>query len=226
VSEPRGRRLVAGMVGGGAGAMIGAAHRHAMRLDDQYVPAPGIFARDPQTSAAMAQSLGVPADRTYVDYRQMAEREAARADGVDVVAVVTPNDTHFEIARAFLEAGISVVCEKPLTHDSETSARLLRSRSRRAQSSRFRTSIPPIAMVRHATRMVRNGELGRIRFLAVEFPSGWAATPLNWKGTAKRTGAPIHASAVRQARSPMSASTLFICCATSRVWKPPGYRRN
>src|SRR6476660_576032 len=102
------RRLVAGMVGGGPGAMIGAAHRHAMWLDNQYVLAAGIFGRDPAASAEFAEGIGV--ERVYDDYRQMAEREAGR---LDVIAVVTPNDTHFEIARVFLEAGISVVCEKP-----------------------------------------------------------------------------------------------------------------
>src|SRR4029077_5192010 len=116
------RRLVAAMVGGGPGAMIGAAHRHAMWLDNQYVLAAGIFGRDPATSGEFAESLGV--ERVYDDYREMAEREAGRDDGVDVVAVVTPTDTHFEIAGAFLEAGIAVVCEKPLTNDSDTAAPL------------------------------------------------------------------------------------------------------
>ncbi|MBW8711685.1 MAG: Gfo/Idh/MocA family oxidoreductase, partial [Mycobacterium sp.] len=87
-------RLVAGMVGGGPGAMIGAAHRHAMWLDNQYVLAAGIFGRDPASSAEFAHRIGV--ERVYEDYRQMAQREAERADGVDVVAVVTPNESHFE----------------------------------------------------------------------------------------------------------------------------------
>src|SRR5215813_15663058 len=93
------QRLVAGMVGGGPGAMIGGAHRHAMWLDNQYVLAAGIFGRDRAASAEFAKSLGV--ERVYDDYRDMAEREADRDDGVDVVAVVTPNDTHFEITKAF-----------------------------------------------------------------------------------------------------------------------------
>jgi predicted dehydrogenase len=87
-------RLVAGMVGGGPGAMIGTAHRHALWLDNQYVLAAGIFGRDPASSAEFAQSLGV--ERVYNDYREMAEQEDGR---LDVVAVVTPNDTHFEIAK-------------------------------------------------------------------------------------------------------------------------------
>jgi predicted dehydrogenase len=175
-----GHRLVAGMVGGGAGAMIGAAHRHAMWLDDQYILAAGVFGRDAAASAEFARSIGVP--RVYDDYRQMAEREAERDDGVDVVAVVTPNDTHFEISRAFLEAGISVVCEKPLTNDSESAAELVAI----AESTSAILAVPHIysayAMVRHAARMVRDGELGRIRFAAAEHASGWASAPIEqWR---------------------------------------------
>src|SRR5213078_1442126 len=112
------------------------------------------------------------------DYRQMAQREAERADGVDVVAVVTPNDSHFEIARTFLEAGISVVCEKPLTRDSRTSAELIAL----AQSTGAILAVPhcysAYAMVRHAARLVRDGALGAIRLVVVEHASGWASTPL------------------------------------------------
>ena len=173
-------RLVAGMVGGGPGAMIGAAHRHAMWLDNQYVLAAGIFGRDPALSAEFAQRLGV--ERVYDHYRAMAEREAARDDGVDVVAVVTPNDTHFEIAKAFLETGIAVVCEKPLTNDSTTAAELVAI----AESSGAILAVPHIysayPMVRHAARMVRNGELGRIRFVAAEHASGWASAQVEqWR---------------------------------------------
>jgi predicted dehydrogenase len=170
-------RLVAGMVGGGAGAMIGTAHRHAMWLDNQYVLAAGIFGRNPQASAEFAGSIGV--ERVYSDYREMAEQEVGR---LDVVAVVTPNDTHFEIAKAFLETGISVVCEKPLTNDSSTAAELVAI----AESSGAILAVPHIysayAMVRHAARMVRNGDLGRIRFVAAEHASGWASAPIDqWR---------------------------------------------
>ncbi|HVQ52279.1 MAG TPA: Gfo/Idh/MocA family oxidoreductase [Mycobacterium sp.] len=170
-------RLVAGMVGGGPGAMIGTAHRHAMWLDNQYILAAGIFGRDPATSAEFAQGIGV--DRVYDDHWEMAERETGR---LDVVAVVTPNDTHFEIAKAFLEAGIAVVCEKPLTNESGTAAELVAI----AESTKTILAVPHIysayAMVRHAARMVRNGDLGRIRFVAAEHASGWASSPVDqWR---------------------------------------------
>jgi len=181
------RRVVAGMVGGGPGAMIGAAHRHAMWLDNRYVLAAGIFGRDPTASAEFAGSLGV--ERVYRDYREMAEREAGRDDGVDVVAVVTPNDSHFEIARAFLESGISVVCEKPLTNDSDTAAELVAI----AESNGVILAVPHIysayPMVRHAARMVRDGDLGRIRFVAAEHASGWASAEVEqWRMDPERGG--------------------------------------
>jgi predicted dehydrogenase len=174
------RRLVAGMVGGGPGAMIGAAHRHAMWLDNQYVLTAGIFGRSPQASAEFAESIGV--ERVYEDYREMADQEAARDDGVDIVAVVTPNDTHFQIAKAFLEKGVAVVCEKPLTNDSTSAAELVAI----AKSNGVVLAVPHIysayAMVRHAARMVRNGDLGRVRFVAAEHASGWASAEVDqWR---------------------------------------------
>ena len=182
MSEKGGLRLVAGMVGGGDGADIGKTHRHAMLLDDHYVLAAGVFGQDPDASAQMAQRLGVPADRVYRDYVEMADRESERPDGVDVVTVATPNDSHFAIASAFLRRGISVVCEKPLTQDSATAAELVEI----AESSGAILAVPhcysAYAMVRHAARLVRDGALGAIRFVAVEHASGWAATPLELTG--------------------------------------------
>ena len=175
-------RLAAGMVGGGEGADIGKTHRHAMRLDGHYDLVAGVFGRDPEASARMAEQLGVPADRAYRDYVEMADRESARADGVDVVTVATPNDSHFAIAGEFLRRGVSVVCEKPLTQESATSAELVEI----AETSGAILAVPhcysAYAMVRQAARMVRDGELGAIRFVAVEHASGWAATPLELTG--------------------------------------------
>jgi predicted dehydrogenase len=178
------RRLVAGMVGGGPGAMVGAAHRHAMWLDNQYVLAAGIFGRNHEASAQFADELGV--ERVYRDHREMVEKEAER---LDVVAVVTPNDTHFEIAKAFLEAGIAVVCEKPLTNDSATAAELVAI----AESNNVILAVPHIysayPMVRHAARMVRDGKLGRIRFVSAEHASGWASADVEqWRMDPEKGG--------------------------------------
>ena len=183
LAENEQMRLVAGMVGGGPGAMIGAAHRHAMWLDNQYVLAAGIFGRNHEASAQFADELGV--ERVYRDHREMVEKEAGR---LDVVAVVTPNDTHFEIAKAFLEAGISVVCEKPLTNDSATAAELVAI----AESNNVILAVPHIysayPMVRHAARMVRNGDLGRVRRRG-KHASGWASADVEqWRMDPDRGG--------------------------------------
>lgn len=182
MSAPNSRQLTAGMVGGGAGADIGKTHRYAMRLDGHYQLQAGIFGREEGSSRAIAAELGVPGDRTYADYRQMAQAEAAREDGVDVVVVATPNDSHFGIARAFLESGISVVCEKPLTRDSQTAAELVRVAAANDAVLAVPHCYSAYAMVRQAARMVREGELGAIRFVDVEHASGWAATPLEKSG--------------------------------------------
>ncbi|MFJ4171025.1 Gfo/Idh/MocA family protein [Paenarthrobacter sp. NPDC089714] len=182
MSAPNSRQLVAGMIGGGPGADIGKTHRYAMRLDGHYDLQAGIFGRDPRQSSDIAAHLGVPGERNYRSVEQMAAAEAQREDGVDLVVVATPNDSHFEIARAFLEKGISVVCEKPLTQDSATAAELVRI----AEDNDAILAVPhcysAYAMVRQAARMVRNGELGAIRFVDVEHASGWAATPLEDTG--------------------------------------------
>ncbi|MHC8606326.1 Gfo/Idh/MocA family protein [Paenarthrobacter ureafaciens] len=182
MSAPNSRQLVAGMVGGGPGADIGKTHRYAMRLDGHYDLRAGIFGRDRSNSRQVAVELGVAADRNYADVAEMAAAEAAREDGVDVVVIATPNDSHFQLAKAFLEKRISVVCEKPLTRDSATAAELVRV----ADQNKAILAVPhcysAYAMVRQAARMVRDGELGAIRFVDVEHASGWAATPLEELG--------------------------------------------
>ena len=187
MSEKGGVRLTSGMVGGGEGADIGKTHRHAMRLDGHYDLVAGVFGQDPATSARMAEQLSVPADRVYRDYVEMADGESRRPDGVDVVTVATPNDSHFDIASAFLGRGIAVVCEKPLTQDSASSKELIAI----AESSDAILAVPhcysAYAMVRQAARMVRDGELGAIRFVAVEHASGWATTPLELTGHKQAT---------------------------------------
>jgi predicted dehydrogenase len=170
------------MVGGGAGADIGKTHRYAMRLDDQFELTSGVFGRGREVSLALAAELGIAGDRSYRDYTEMAAAEAARPDGADVVVVATPNDGHFDIARAFLEAGISVVCEKPLTRDSGTAAELVRLAAENNAVLAVPHCYSAYAMVRHAARMVRDGGLGRVTFVDVEHASGWAATPLEEQG--------------------------------------------
>jgi predicted dehydrogenase len=109
------RRLRLGMVGGGRGAFIGGVHRIAARLDDQYELIAGALSSDPERARQSAADLSIAPDRSYASFTEMAQREAARPDGIDVVAIVTPNHLHHPAARAFLDAGIHVICDKPMT---------------------------------------------------------------------------------------------------------------
>ncbi len=113
------RKIRLGMVGGGKGGFIGAVHRIAARLDDRFELVAGAFSSDVDRNKASALELGVPAERAYDSYLDMAARESARPDGIEAVAIVTPNHLHFDPARAFLEAGIDVICDKPVTTTME-----------------------------------------------------------------------------------------------------------
>ena len=171
-----------GMVGGGPYSNIGESHRRALRLDGNLELVAGVFSRKPSDSVEFAQRLGLDADRAYSDYARMAEEEAARADGVELVVVATPDSSHFEVAKAFLERGISVACEKPLTQDSASARELVRIASSNNAILAVAHCYSAYAMVRHAARIVRNGELGELRFVDVEHASGWAATRLEDDG--------------------------------------------
>lgn len=182
MSQPGTLRLQAGMVGGGPGADIGKTHRYAIRLDDRYDLVAGVFGQDPAASRELGAHLGIAEDRVYPDHRTMAEAEAARPDGVDVVAVTTPNDSHFTIASTFLATGINVVCEKPLTTDSDSAAELVRIAAEHDVLLGVPHCYSAYAMVREAARIVRDGRLGKLLHVDVEHASGWAATGLEFTG--------------------------------------------
>ena len=177
-----GRRLRLGMVGGGQGAFIGAVHRIAARLDDQYELVAGTLSTDPGRNRISAGELLIAPDRCYDSFQVMASTEAVRDDGIDVVAVVTPNHVHYAAARAFLEAGIHVICDKPLTTslgDAESLAGLVEESGLIFALTHNYTGYP---LVRHAREMVQQGVLGRIRVLQMEYPQGWLATKIEDEG--------------------------------------------
>ncbi|MCC6271807.1 MAG: Gfo/Idh/MocA family oxidoreductase, partial [Microbacteriaceae bacterium] len=118
-------RIRLGMVGGGAGAFIGAVHRIAARIDGDYDLVAGALSSNPDNARQSAADLGIAPDRAYTSYEEMAQKEAARPDGIQAVSIVTPNHVHYGPAKAFLEAGIHVICDKPLTA-SIADARALR----------------------------------------------------------------------------------------------------
>jgi predicted dehydrogenase len=177
-----GRRLRLGMVGGGQGAFIGAVHRIAARLDDRYELVAGAFSSDPDRARASAAELHVAPDRAYGSWQEMAARETARPDGVEVVAIVTPNHMHAEPAIAFLESGIHVICEKPLCHTLEAAAEL----ERAARASRALLALmhnyTGYPMVRQAREMVAEGAIGDVRVVQAEYPQEWLTTPLEETG--------------------------------------------
>ena len=177
-----GRRISAGMVGGGHGADIGKTHRNGMRLDDRYSLDSGVFGQNRDDSLELGAALGVAEDRIYPDYTTMAEAERARPDGVDLVVVATPNDSHFAIAKTFLERGFHVVCEKPLTLSSDQAAELVRLAAENGVILGVPHCYSAYPMVREAARLVRDGVLGTVNFIDVEHASGWNATPLELTG--------------------------------------------
>jgi predicted dehydrogenase len=166
------------MVGGGQGAFIGSVHRIAARLDDHYELVAGALSSDPQRAAASAAQLRIAPERSYGDYRAMALAEAARPDGIDVVAIVTPNHLHAPVATAFLEAGIHVICDKPLAislAEGRALALLARQKNRVFALTHTYTGYP---MVRHARALVEAGELGELRLLQVEYSQDWLAASI------------------------------------------------
>jgi predicted dehydrogenase len=176
------RRLRLGMVGGGPGAFIGAVHRMAARLDDRWELVAGAFSRDGDRARAAAAALHVAPDRAYPDFRAMARAEAARPDGIDAVAVVTPNASHHAIARAFLDAGVHVVCDKPLATTLADALDLVRAARESGRVFVLTHNYTGYPMVRQARAMAEAGELGAVRVVQVEYPQDWLATRLEETG--------------------------------------------
>ena len=174
----RDARLRLGMVGGGPGAFIGAVHRMAARLDDEYA----LVAMAPSSNAERAQASGIELriapDRVYRDYRAMARAEAARADGIEVVAIVVPNHLHYDVACAFLEAGIHVICDKPLTTNRADGEKLLALAQRKRCLFGLTHNYSGYPLVRAARELVAAGALGELRVLQVEYAQDWLAQPL------------------------------------------------
>jgi predicted dehydrogenase len=177
-----GRRLRLGMVGGGPGGFIGAVHRIAARLDDRFELVAAALSSDAARSKAAAADLHIASDRAYGSFTDMAKGEADRSDRIDAVAIVTPNHLHYAPAKAFLEAGIHVICDKPLTttlDDAIDLARIVRRTGLLFAVTHNYTGYP---MVRQARQMIADGELGPIRVVNVEYAQDWLATPLEKTG--------------------------------------------
>jgi predicted dehydrogenase len=167
------RRLRLGMVGGGRGAFIGAVHRIASRIDDRWELVAGALSSDAERARLSGEDLGLAPDRVYGDFREMAQREAAREDGIDAVSIVTPNHMHAEPAIAFLQAGINVICDKPLAATTEQ-ARAIAEAVRGAKAKFVLThNYTGYPLVRQAREMIARGDLGEIRLIQAEYAQDW-----------------------------------------------------
>jgi predicted dehydrogenase len=182
MSENKPRKVRLGMVGGGAGSNIGETHRYAARLDDRYQLVAGVFASSPERSRAFAAQLEIAPDRQYGGFEEMAKLESGRADGIEVVSILTPNNSHFAIAKTFVGHGIDVICDKPLTIKLSDALELVRLTRETGLVFGVTYNYTGYAMVRQARAMIVAGELGEIRLVQVEHASGWASTLLEAEG--------------------------------------------
>lgn len=175
-------RLKLGMVGGGQGAFIGGLHRIAARLDGQWELVAGALSSDPERAARSAQELGIAADRSYGDFAEMAAAEAARPDGIDAVAIVTPNHLHAPAATAFLRAGIPVICDKPMTRTLQEAEDLAALVATCGVPFILTQTYTGYAMVREARALVARGAIGQVRHIQVEYLQDWLAEPIEAMG--------------------------------------------
>ena len=181
---PLGRKIRYGMVGGGPDAFIGAVHRKAAALDGEIELVGGAFSASPEKSRQQGEELLLDASRVYGSYQEMAEQESQLPEGerIDFVSIVTPNHVHFGMAKTFIEAGIHVVCDKPMTttvEDAEELCRLVKQHDVVFALTHNYTGYP---MVKQARELVKQGTLGTVRKVVVEYPQGWLATFLEGEG--------------------------------------------
>ncbi|MCF1463004.1 Gfo/Idh/MocA family oxidoreductase [Agrobacterium vitis] len=181
-SEQRAAKIRLGMVGGGQGAFIGAVHRMAARLDDHYDLVAGALSSTPEKSLASGRDLGLDPTRCYGSFDEMAEIEAGRPDGIEAVSIVTPNHMHYPAAKAFLERGIHVICDKPLTSNLDDAKKLKEVADKAKALFILTHNYTGYPMVRHARELVQNGELGEIRLVQMEYPQDWLAEPVEQTG--------------------------------------------
>ena len=181
-TETRAPRIRLGMVGGGAGAFIGGVHRMAARLDDRFDLVAGALSSTAEKSIASARDLGLDPDRAYGTFEEMAEKESARPDGIEAVSIVTPNHMHYPAAKAFLERGIHVICDKPLTSNLADALKLKKVADDSKALFILTHNYTGYPMVRQAREMVANGELGTLRVVQAEYPQDWLTEAVEQTG--------------------------------------------
>jgi predicted dehydrogenase len=190
---PLDRKVRYGMVGGGPGAFIGGVHRKAAAMDGEIELVAGAFSSSPDKSRQLGRELHLAPERVYGSWQEMLDGESARPEGdrIDFVSIVTPNVSHFDIARAFIEAGFHVVCDKPMTTTLEDAEELCRLVARHEAVFALTHNYTGYPMVKQARELVRQGRLGEIRKVVAEYPQGWlaGATGINmWRLDPKIAG--------------------------------------
>ena len=191
------RPIRLGMVGGGPGAFIGGVHRIAARMDGQFTLVAAALSSSPDRARRGAEELGLAPERSYADFEEMARAEARKRDGVEAVAIVTPNHLHAAPAIAFLKRGIHVICDKPLTATMTEAKRLERAVARSEALFVLTHTYTGYPMVRQARAMVAEGALGILRLVEVEYAQDWLTDPVEqqgsrqaeWRTDPKRSGA-------------------------------------
>jgi predicted dehydrogenase len=194
MAENGARRIRLGMVGGGTGAFIGYVHRVASRLDGDYELVAGALSSHPDVARESGKNLGLAEDRIYTSYEEMARAEAVRKDGIEAVSIVTPNNVHFGPAKTFLEAGIHVICDKPLTSTLEDARALAAVKPKKGAKFLLTHNYTGYPLVRQARELVKSGALGKLRVVQVEYPQDWLTQPVtnkqaDWRTDPARSGA-------------------------------------
>ena len=176
------KKLNYGMVGGGPGSFIGDAHRKAINIDAMATLVAGCFSRTPEKCRETGAQLGVAPDRCYTTFDEMAKAEAARADGIDFVVIVTPNVSHYPACKAFLEAGINVSCDKPLCLTVEQADELEKLADEKGLLFLVTYTYMGHVTAKHIKEYIKAGKLGKIRTVMAEYPQGWLAYEGEWGG--------------------------------------------
>ena len=175
-------RFSLGMVGGGQGAFIGDVHRVAARIDYDYELVAGALSSNAERALASARELGISDERSYANFESMAVAEAGRDDGIEAVSIVTPNHVHFPVAKAFLRAGIHVICDKPLTITSDEARELVAAAETAGKILAVTYNYSGYPMIRQARAMIAGGDLGAIRLVHAEYAQDWLADALEQTG--------------------------------------------
>ncbi len=181
-NAPLNRKLRMGLIGGGQGAFIGRVHATAAVLDNRAALFAGALSSDPAKAKASAPDYDIPADRAYGSYKEMIAAESKRPDKIDFVSIATPNHTHFEIAKAFAEAGFNVMCDKPMTFDLKQAEELAEVVKKTGVVFAVTHNYTGNPLVRQARAMIQAGELGEIQAVRAFYIQGWLRTRLESGG--------------------------------------------